>query len=586
MPTRPALCLFFCATFALLPVTSDAAEIGLLSQSYAGDGGGYLSWWKLLLVVATFLLWVRLADWLNRDTQKLGADSGLVPEVWNPINLLLFLVGFFCAISIPIFFAGYPLMVVCALASPSLYWMIRRGKLNADPDLKMKAATKIGEKVQMAVLPQDEGVEITFTPAGDKSEQQANLIRARQFPNFLELKELIAECIKKRTEVLVVDYTQQAAAGRMQIDGAWHALPPMDRESGDALLASLKHLAGLNPLDRQNLQQGHFKAKTEVGTGKMELTTRGVPTGEQVVLKFDAKSDKILTLNQLGMLPDTTNSIKGLVNSPGLILVTAPPQNGLTTSYRSMLQFLDRITRDCLGLITPDDDETPIENVTPHIFEPDQGQTPLSIMRKLLLTQPDCLIVRDINDAEVLDALVEQANEESRTIVTQMKARTASEGLLRLFAISKNRKEFTKAVKLVTGQRLLRRLCDVCKVEVPVQPQVIQQLGGDPRTQTSIFQPYQLPPPEQQVDEKGKPIEMKPCEACSGIGYIGRISAFETIIVGDQVRKTLLTNPQVDAIEKAAISEGKRPLIAEGYRLVLLGVTSIAEIQRVMQAKS
>ena len=586
MPVRPALCLLAYACLALLPNLTFASDPELLAQSYAGDGGGYLSWWKLLLVVAVFLLWVWMADWLNRDTQKLGEDSGLTPEVWNPLNLVLFLGGFFSAISIPIFFAGFPVMVACAFAAPSLYWMMRRGKLKADADLKIKAQTKIGDKIQMAVLPQDDGPDISFTPAGDKTQQQANLIRARQAPNFLELKELIHDCIKNRTEVLVIDYTQQAAAPRMQIDGTWHPLPPMDRPSGDALLMSLKFLAGLNPQDRQSQQQGRFKAKAEVGTGNMELTTRGVPTGEQAILKFDSKSDKVLTLNQLGMLPDTTESIKGLVNTPGLILVTSPPLHGLTTSYRGMLQFLDRITRDCIGLITPDDDETPIENITPHRFDPDQGQTPLSIMRKLLLTQPDCLIVRDITTGDVLDALVEQANDQSRTVVTQMKARSASEGLLRLFALSKNRKEFAKAAKLVTGQRLMRRLCDVCKVPVQVQPQVIQQLGGDPRKHNTIYQPYQLPPPEQQVDENGKPIEMQPCEACSGIGYIGRIAAFETMIVGDQVRRTLMSNPTVDAIEKAAISEGKRPISAEGYRLVLLGITSVAEVQRVMQAKS
>ena len=113
---------------------------------------------------------------------------------------------------------------------------------------------------------------------------------------------------------------------------------------------------------------------------------------------------------------------------------------------------------------------------------------------------------------------------------------------------------------------------------------MIQQLGGDPREQQQIFAQYRLPPPEQRVDEKGRPIEFPTCEVCGGIGYIGRIAAFEAIWVTDPIRQILLKQPNAEAIEKVARQEGKLPLLTQAYKLVLHGITTVQEVQRVMKA--
>ena len=94
-----------------------------------------------------------------------------------------------------------------------------------------------------------------------------------------------------------------------------------------------------------------------------------------------------------------------------------------------------------------------------------------------------------------------------------------------------------------------------------------------------------MPPPEQRVDAKGNPIEFPPCPTCSGIGYIGRIAVFELIEMNDQLRGLLRKSPSAEAIESAAQKSGKIPTIKQAYKLVLLGVTSLAEVQRVFKQK-
>jgi len=78
-------------------------------------GNAYLSWWKLALVVVTFVLWVRNADWINQDSVKIEDGTEIVPQFWNLMNVGLGIAGFFAAISIPIFWIGYPLLLMAAL---------------------------------------------------------------------------------------------------------------------------------------------------------------------------------------------------------------------------------------------------------------------------------------------------------------------------------------------------------------------------------------------------------------------------------------------------------------------------------------
>jgi len=110
---------------------------------------------------------------------------------------------------------------------------------------------------------------------------------------------------------------------------------------------------------------------------------------------------------------------------------------------------------------------------------------------------------------------------------------------------------------------------------------MIQKLGGNPKQQRTLFTQYKLPPPEQRIDEKGKPIEFPPCPTCGGLGYIGRIATFEVLQLDEQLRAVIRKQPQAAAIEAAAVKSGKLPLANQAYKLVLLGVTSLAEVQRI-----
>jgi type II secretory ATPase GspE/PulE/Tfp pilus assembly ATPase PilB-like protein len=583
-------CGVLCIALAVLLVLGECSD--LMAQDNSDDdvrrrAGGYLSLLKIGLIALIFLIWVRFADWVNRDSQRLGKRSGMKAEVWNPIMVLFFLLTFIAAISVPIFWAGYPVFVIGALAPPLTYALIRRSKIKADPSLLRAAQKAKGKEItyQPEVMPQDEGAEIEFTPAGDDDDaQRANLIRARQTGGFKELKELIVDAQFKRADQLMLDYTREAALPRILVDGIWHKLPSIGREQGDQLLASLKYLAGLNPAERRAKQSGRIGIKSDLGKSKVRVSSQGITTGERVAVKFEGGDQDAQPLDQLGMLPEMHQQVRESLNHSGLTIISAPPGHGLTSSWQGALLSSDRLTRDCIGFVNPEETETDVENIMVKHYDLTK-ETQLNTLRAILLTQPDMLAVPQVEDKEVMDLLVKQADQQDRAIVFRTPARSAAEALLRVYAQANDRATFLKTLRVVTGQRLLRRLCPDCRVEVRVQPQMIQKLGGDPKTQGTLFNQYKLPPPEQRVDENGKPIEIPPCETCGGIGYIGRIAAFEMLKMSDPLRELITKTPKAAAIESAAIKLGKKSLAQEAYQLVLLGVTSLAEVQRVLQEK-
>ena len=550
--------------------------------------GGYLSLLKIGLVAGVFLVWVKLADWINLDALRFGKKSGLSPEVWNPIVVLCFLIPFVAVISVPLFWATYPVFVISTFTPPLIYFFVRKKKMKESPSLARMVGASKGKsgaiEIKTDPLPQDEGAEVDFTAAGaDKTQKQANLIRARQSGGFTKLKDLIYDAQFKRTEQLMLDYTQTAVGIRILVDGAWHPLESMEREVGDQLLVSLKCLSAANPADRRSKQTGSFNIKSEHGKGQIDFMSQGVATGERVLLKFIGGVQDAMPLEQLGMFPEMLQVVKQSMNTPGITIISSPPGQGFTSSWQGALLSSDRLTRDCIALVLPSEQETRVENIMPKEYDPNL-QSQYETLRATLLTQPDMIAVPKVEDKQTMDLLVSQALTQQRSIMFRTPARSAAEGLLRVYSQSGDRAEFLKAMSVVTCQRLARRLCPTCRVEVQVQPQLIQQLGGDPRTQTTLFNQYQLPPPEMRVDENGQPVEIPPCATCGGIGYIGRIAIFEMIEMNDQLRQFVQKNPQAAAIEKAAVKLGKKTMAAQAYQLVLLGVTSLAEVQRVLKS--
>jgi type II secretory ATPase GspE/PulE/Tfp pilus assembly ATPase PilB-like protein len=144
-------------------------------------------------------------------------------------------------------------------------------------------------------------------------------------------------------------------------------------------------------------------------------------------------------------------------------------------------------------------------------------------------------------------------------------------------------KKFASAIRCVVNQRLVRRLCENCKQPFQPAPQLLQKLGIPPGRVEAFYAKYQPPPPEQLVDEKGNPIPPPVCEVCGNLGFVERIGIFELLEINDSIRETLLASPDLESLMAAAKASGFLSLREEGIAVVAKGITSIDELQRVLQ---
>jgi len=438
---------------------------------------------------------------------------------------------------------------------------------------------------------QEEPVEVQLPPltlipmgAPDKQQDQANLLAAKQSPAFPIAVGVLAHCLSRRGERLMLDYAAQGVAVRFEIDGVWMNGDPMDRQSGDAALAVYKKIANLNVQDRRSRQDGTFSVEFSRGKYIAEFTSQGVKTGERVVIKFKPKKPKFQKIEELGMRDKMRQRLKELLDADtGLIIISAPAGGGLTTTWNLALETADRLMRDFVSTEDKDNKEDEVINVNASYYDRAAGESPADLLPKMILKQPDVLIIPELTNAETIQILCEQINKFDKMGYTKVNAKEAAEALLKVFAYKGPAAEIAKAVTAVLNVRLIRRLCDQCKQAFQPPPQLLQKLGIPAGRVQVLYQEYKPPPPEELVDEKGNPIVLPICQKCNGIGYAGRTGLFELLVIDDQIRAALTNQPNLETIKRVAKAAGHRSIQEEGILQVAQGVTSIVELQRVLK---
>ena len=429
---------------------------------------------------------------------------------------------------------------------------------------------------------------VDFDPRiDDRMESQSLLISVRQGAGYEVAGGQLGHAIQCRATHLLLDYSQAACAMRYQVDGNWEQLPPMDRETGDAMLYALKQLCLMNPADRRTAQTG--KVLVKVGKEKYGLTiqSQGVPTGERVLAKIEPEKVPFEKLPDLGMRDKMVVSFKEHLNEGGsIVLITAPKGEGLTATWMTAINSADRFIRDFQSIEHQDRQEPETININANVYGGDTEVTQSELLHKMLLREPDVVLFPELPDSETMEIALEPVEKLEKQIYTRMVAENAITGLVQLIAKYPSlAKQIVDNIGVVVGQRLVRRLCDNCKIGYEPTPQILKQLGIPAGRVAMLYQPFIPPPPEQQVDENGRPAPITPCHVCGGRGFFGRIAVFEMLVPGEKLKAALLKTRDIAQLTQIAREEGHRGMQAESILTVARGLTSLDELKRVFSAK-
>ncbi|MDO4573885.1 MAG: ATPase, T2SS/T4P/T4SS family [Planctomycetia bacterium] len=590
--------------------------------------GGYVALWKVLFVVLIYLAWVFSTDWLSTDCQKykLGVAK------WVPIAYGAFLGSLLLFWLLPWFWLGILLVLAAYVAPLAVYIRQRNENLSYGeqvltlPHLRFLLSEILGRVgVKFAAQAKDKletGFPVLLRTTGEnKAECEQWRIQARAHEGFNKAREVLSTAMENRPDAIMYEFGSTTVAVRYQIDGVWNPGVPFARELGDPALEALKLLCGLDPKNRRTRQDGKFALKyefmytfpedrlkikrckeeleavpeDELAQQKekqrelqiaqesarkpvkrtrdltVKLTSQGTPTGEKVLLQFEGERAKLETLDSTGMPAEMQAMLKQhLACKQGFFLFSAPPANGLRTITAAALKKTDRYVREFFEIEGAGSKYEEIENVNMCVCEAKDVDGWREYVRSIFLKDPNVVVCRDIPFPEVMNDMLQEVAEEERLIITTIRAKDAAEALLRIMATKCDAKKWIKEVQGVLCQRLVRKLCGHCKESYAPSAQLVQQLGL-PAGRYKFYRPPQAPKEE---DEK--------CKECLGLGYSGRTAIFELVKVGDATRQALATQPQLEAVRKALRKDGNKTLMEEGFRLIVSGDTSLAELKRVL----
>ncbi len=424
---------------------------------------------------------------------------------------------------------------------------------------------------------------IQFTPAGESEAARTEVLNeVEPSPGFPAVAELLVESICRHAFTTVLDYTPHQVAVRFQIDGLFHAGQPMDRERGDYLLATLKKLAGMNYQERRARQEGNFSTLYKKIKQKVRVVSQGIKTGERVAIYLDWKREIPETAEQLGMRASMIKQLAPILNDPntGLVLVSAVPGEGYTSAWRGVLSICDRLTRDYFVIEETNAVEPEVINFNSVTFDRAAGQSAMSPIEGLLLKQPDVLAFPELPDASTINSIVNLSRDQDMPIFLRSPGKGCLDALLRLMVMKPNSGPLLERLNCIVAMRLMRKLCQKCRLPYKPHPGLLQKLGLPPGRISELYRPFVWQPGMQDENEN----EILPCRTCFGVGYFGRTGIFEMLVLTETLRKAILQSPKLNQLNVLAQSHGHISMQQEGIVLVARGLTSIEELQRVLKS--
>ncbi|MBL7171003.1 MAG: Flp pilus assembly complex ATPase component TadA, partial [Candidatus Omnitrophica bacterium] len=363
----------------------------------------------------------------------------------------------------------------------------------------------------------------------------------------------------KATDIHIEPYERDLRI-RYRVDGILYEtnIPPTIKHFQSAIISRIKILAGLNIAERRLPQDGRIKVR--VGENELDLRVSILPTayGESVNIRLLSTSMVLMGLEHLGLSEVNFKILQRMIEKPhGIILVTGPTGSGKTTSLYACLSRINNAKRKIITI------EDPIEYMIRGISQiqvyPKIDLTFARGLRTMLRHDPDVMMVGEIRDFETAEITI-RVSLTGHLVFSTLHTNDAAGAVTRLLDMGIEPYLIASSVECIIAQRLVRVICQECKEEVEVTPQVITDfLGVKPKGKTIIY-------------------EGKGCEKCKFRGYRGRTAIYEFLVMNDTIRDMVLKKEPANNIKKQAIAKGMKTLRQDGWEKIQKCITTIEEV--------
>jgi len=384
---------------------------------------------------------------------------------------------------------------------------------------------------------------------------------------------VLASAIATGSSDVHMEPQEDTAKIRFRLDGVLADIATFDAETFRLLLSRIKLLSGMKLNIKDQSQDGRFTIK--LAGEQIEIRASVIPGAynESVVLRILNPKQIQTDLQELGIEPYLMDIFMEEISKPnGLVLNTGPTGSGKTTT---LYAFMRKKYSPEIKIITIEDPiEYHLEGIVQTQVDSKKGYDFASGLKSSLRQDPDVIMVGEIRDFDTAETAI-QAALTGHLVFSTLHTNTASGAFTRLIDLGVNPKVLTSSINIAIAQRLVRKLCNNCKKEVQHDTEMISLLKN-------IYDDIQNPiePWSEKFYTKGEG-----CHECDGRGYKGRIAVVEAVRSTEKIEEVLQMNPSEREIKEAAREQGIMDMAQDGIIKAIRGVTSIEEIQRVVDLK-
>tara|TARA_R110002072_G_scaffold228234_11_gene385365 strand:+ start:64171 stop:65859 length:1689 start_codon:yes stop_codon:yes gene_type:complete len=348
---------------------------------------------------------------------------------------------------------------------------------------------------------------------------------------------------------------------RYRVDGSLFELEAPPPHLAEALIARIKVMSDLDIAETRLPQDGRIELT--VGGRSVDLRVSTLPTmfGESTVMRILDRSNVALSLDNLGLVHSVRDKLREFAGLPhGIVLVTGPTGSGKTTTLYAVLNEANR--EDTKVITVEDPVEYDLEGIIQVPVNEDIGVTYSKVLRTILRQDPDVILVGEIRDKETAQTAIE-ASLTGHLVFSTLHTNDAASAITRLIDIGIEPFLLTATIQGIMAQRLVRRICDECKLFYEPADDILRRLSLT-------------------VDEVvgSKFAYGKGCATCNFTGYRGRMAITEILEVDDRIRELILDGASTTTVQEAAVEMGLKTLRENGLRAVFDGVTTVEELLR------
>ena len=376
------------------------------------------------------------------------------------------------------------------------------------------------------------------------------------------LDEIIYFAMRERASDIHIEAQETQCRVRFRIDGNLREILTYSRKLHRALISRIKILCNLNISETRFPQDGRFSMPVGSQTANFRVSTIPSAYGEKTVIRVLAMTGKktMLTLEKMAISQTILHPFKRLIQNPnGIIFVTGPTGSGKTTTLYAAIH---EINSPGINISTIEDPvEIQLAGVTQSQVNSNIDLKFATILRALMRQDPDAILVGEIRDLETAKIATEAALT-GHIVFATLHTNTAPQAIMRLIEIGVEPYMVAPSVIGVLAQRLAARICENCKEAYYPSRETLQKYFQDEGlTEVPFF--------------RGRG-----CPACRHTGYKGRVAFHELVLITEEVRTLISEGKSVQEISRAAAKVGYRPLRYDGLKKVLLGLTTIEEIDQ------